>query len=223
MSADPAPDRADHHDPYTGFPPGFFARDDERPDADFYGPPRLVTHIDDAATAAVGDLYAELGIDGSARAPRRVLDLMSSWVSHFRTPPAELVVLGMNADELAANPAATERVVHDLNADPRLPLPDDDVDAAVCCVSIDYLTRPIEVLAEVGRVLRPGGTLAVTFSDRCFPTKAVRGWLLTDDAQHGTIVAELVRRTGRFTEPVVELRTEPGVGDPLYAVVATAR
>jgi SAM-dependent methyltransferase len=210
-------------DPYAGFPAGFFTRDDERPDADFYGPPRLVTHIDDAAVAAVGDLYAELGIDGSARAPRRVLDLMSSWVSHFRTPPAELVVLGMNADELAANPAATERVVHDLNADPRLPLPDDDVDAAVCCVSIDYLTRPIEVLAEVGRVLRPGGTLAITFSNRCFPTKAVRGWLLTDDAQHGTIVAELVRRTGRFTEPVVELRTEPGVGDPLYAVVATAR
>ncbi|MEX5719272.1 class I SAM-dependent methyltransferase [Geodermatophilus maliterrae] len=210
-------------DPYAGFPAGFFTRDDERPDADFYGPPRLVTHIDDAAVAAVGDLYAELGIDGSARAPRRVLDLMSSWVSHFRTPPAELVVLGMNADELAANPAATERVVHDLNADPRLPLPDDDVDAAVCCVSIDYLTRPIEVLTEVGRVLRPGGTLAITFSNRCFPTKAVRGWLLTDDAQHGTIVAELVRRTGRFSEPVVELRTEPGVGDPLYAVVATAR
>ena len=210
-------------DPYAGFPAGFFARADEQPDGFFYGPPRLVTHIDDAAIAAVGDLYAELGIDGSAPAPCRVLDLMSSWVSHFHTPPAELVVLGMNAAELAANPAATERVVHDLNADPRVPLPDDDVDAAVCCVSIDYLTRPIEVLAEVGRVLRPGGTLAITFSNRCFPTKAVRGWLLTDDAQHGAIVAELVRRTGRFGEPDVSLRTEPGAGDPLYAVVATAR
>ena len=210
-------------DPYSGFPPGFFARADEQPDALFYGPPRLVTHIDDAAIAAVGDLYAELGIDGSSPAPRRVLDLMSSWVSHFRTPPAELVVLGMNAEELAANTAATERIVHDLNADPRVPLPDDDVDAAVCCVSIDYLTRPIEVLAEVGRVLRPGGTLAVTFSNRCFPTKAVRGWLLTEDAKHGAIVAALVRRTGRFTEPDVSLRTAPGVGDPLWAVVATAR
>jgi SAM-dependent methyltransferase len=210
-------------DPYAGFPSGFFARADETPDGLFYAPQRLVTHIDDAAVAAVGDLYAELGIDGSAPAPRRVLDLMSSWVSHFRTPPAELVVLGMNAEELAANPAATERVVHDLNADPRVPLPDDDVDAAVCCVSIDYLTRPIEVLAEVGRVLRPGGTLAVTFSNRCFPTKAVRGWLLTDDVQHGAIVAELVRRTGRFGEPDVALRTTPGAGDPLWAVVATAR
>jgi SAM-dependent methyltransferase len=210
-------------DPYAGFPPGFFARADESPDSDFYGPPRLVTHIDDAAIAAVGELYAELGIDGSAPRPVRVLDLMSSWVSHFRTPPAELVVLGMNAAELAANDAATERVVHDLNADPRLPLPDRDVDAAVCCVSVDYLTRPIEVLAEVARVLRPGGTLAVTYSNRCFPTKAVRGWLLTDDEQHGALVAELVRRAGGFTEPEVSLRTRPGRGDPLWAVTARRR
>jgi SAM-dependent methyltransferase len=208
-------------DPYAGFPPGFFDRADDAPDPVFYGPPRLVTHIDDRAIAAVGALYAELGIDGSAPGPRRVLDLMSSWVSHFRTPPSELVVLGMNADELAANPAATERLVHDLNADPRVPLPDADVDAAVCCVSIDYLTRPIEVLADVGRVLRPGGPLAITYSNRCFPTKAVRGWLATDDEQHGVVVAELVRRTGLFDEPRVTLRTPPGRGDPLYAVTAT--
>jgi SAM-dependent methyltransferase len=208
-------------DRYAAFPAGFFDRADDRPDAVFYAPTRLVTHIDDAAIAAVGELYAELGIDGTAPAPRRVLDLMSSWVSHFRTPPAELVVLGMNADELAANRAATEQLVHDLNADPRIPLPDGDVDAVACCVSIDYLTRPIEVLAEAGRVLRPGGLLAVTFSNRCFPTKAVRGWLATDDDQHGRVVAELVRRTGLFDEPRVQLRTPPGVGDPLYAVTAT--
>ena len=208
-------------DRYAGFPAGFFDRADDRPDAVFYAPTRLVTHIDDAAIAAVGELYAELGIDGAAPGPRRVLDLMSSWVSHFRTPPAELVVLGMNADELAANRAATEQLVHDLNADPRIPLPDGDVDAVACCVSIDYLTRPIEVLAEAGRVLRPGGLLAVTFSNRCFPTKAVRGWLATDDDQHGRVVAELVRRTGLFDEPRVQLRTPPGVGDPLYAVTAT--
>ena len=200
---------------YDGFPAGFFDRADPEPDDVFYRPPRLVTHIDAGAIAAVGDLYAELGLTG------RVLDLMSSWVSHFRTPPAELVVLGMNATELDANPDATERIVHDLNTDPRIPLPDADVDAAVCCVSVDYLTRPIEVLTEVARVLRPGGSVAITYSNRCFPTKAVRGWLSLDDAGRGELIAELLRRAG-FDEPRIELRTPPrSYGDPLWAVTAT--
>ena len=201
---------------YEGFPAGFFDRADPGPDDRFYRSPRLVTHIDAGAIAAVGDLYAELGLGG----PARVLDLMSSWVSHFRVPPAELVVLGLNRAELDANPAATERIVHDLNADPRIPLPDRDVDAVVCCVSVDYLTRPVEVLAEAARVLRPGGTVAITYSNRCFPTKAVRGWLGLGDADRGRLVAELLRRAGGFTEPTVALRTRADQpGDPLWAVV----
>lgn len=208
---------ADDH----GFPPGFFDRDDPGQDDEFYAPPRLVTHIDDGAIAAVGALYADLGIDGSAHEPRHVLDLMSSWVSHFRTPPAELTVLGMNEVELAANGAASARVVQDLNVDPVLPFDDETFDAVVCCVSIDYLTRPVEVLQEAARVLRPGGVVALTFSDRCFPTKAVHGWLATDDEGRCAIVAEYLRRAGGFTEAEVSLRTPPrSWGDPLYAVVA---
>jgi hypothetical protein len=117
-------------DPHTTFPDGFFARFDESDDADFYGPARLVTHIDDAAIAAVGDLYEELGV--GARGEGDVLDLMSSWVSHFPAPPRHLRVLGMNAAELDANPAAAARIVHDLNASPQAPLPDESVDDAVC-------------------------------------------------------------------------------------------
>ena len=205
------------------FPSWFFDRDDPTPDDRFYAPSRLVTHIDDVAVAAVGDLYAELGLDGSAPQPRRVLDLMSSWVSHLRTAPTELVVLGMNARELEANPMASERIVQDLNVDPRLPFPDADFDAVLCCVSVDYLTRPVEVLAEAARVLRPGAPVVITFSNRCFPTKAVHGWLATDDAGRGAIVVEFLRRAGGFTEGELSLRTPGGRryrGDPLYAVVA---
>jgi len=204
----------------------FFDRDDPTPDNRFYAVPRLVTHIDDGAIRAVGDLYAELGLDGSAPEPRRVLDLMSSWVSHLHRAPAELVVLGMNAAELQANPMATERIVQDLNADPRLPFADDSFDAVLCCVSIDYLTRPTEVLAEAARVLKPGAPVVITFSDRCFPTKAIHGWLGTDDAGRCAIVAHYLRVAGGFTEPEVSRRTPPRTsgrhGDPLYAVVARA-
>lgn len=205
------------------FPSWFFDRDDPSGDKVFYRPPRLVTHIDDGAVAAVGELYAELGIDGSTAEPQRVLDLMSSWVSHLRSAPDELVVLGMNAAELAANPMATERVVWDLNLDPTLPFADRTFDAVLCCVSIDYLTRPVEVLIEAARVLRPGAPLALTFSNRCFPTKAIHGWLSTDENGRCAIVAEYVRRSGAFGEPEVSIRTPTDRryrGDPLYAVVA---
>jgi SAM-dependent methyltransferase len=207
------------------YPIWFFNRDDTTPDDRFYLPPRLVTHIDEGAVAAVGALYAELGVDGSAPQPGRVLDLMSSWVSHLRTAPAELVVLGMNPRELAANPMASERVVQDLNLDPELPFEDASFDAVLCCVSVDYLVRPVEVLAEAARVLRPGAPLVLTFSNRCFPTKAIHGWLATDETGRCSIAADYVRRAGGFDEPEVTLRTPAGRyrGDPLYAVVARRR
>ncbi len=198
------------------FPEGFFRRTDESPDTAFYGPPRLVTHIDDRAIAAVGAVYEHVGAQG------RVLDLMSSWISHFRTPPAALTVLGMNASELSANQAASARVVHDLNTSPELPFADGSFDAATCCVSVDYLVRPVEVFRSVARVLVPGGVFVLTFSNRCFPTKAIHGWLATDDNGHVHIVAEYFRRAGGWSTPQGMLATPPATpGDPLYAVWAT--
>jgi SAM-dependent methyltransferase len=200
---------------HDDFPIGFFDRADPADDGSFYAPPRLVTHIDEGAIAAVSALYEELSLDGA------VLDLMGSWVSHFRRPPDELTVLGMNAAELEANPAASAIAVHDLNIDPHLPFADESFDHAVCCVSVDYLVRPVEVFADVARVVRPGGAFACAFSNRCFPTKAIRGWLASSDAEHCEIVAEYFRRGGGWDEPIVDRRT--GLdhrGDPLFAVWA---
>ena len=200
------------------YPAGFFDRADPSDDAAFYAEPRLLTHIDDRAIAAVGALYEQLGLAGTA-----VIDLMSSWVSHFKqgAEPAELAVLGMNADELAANPLATRTVLHDLHTDPALPFPDESFDHATCCVSVDYLTQPVTVFREVARVLRPGGLFVVTFSNRLFPTKAIRGWLSTDSIGHCRIVESYFANAGGFDAPTTQLRTtmtEPG--DPLFAVFA---
>jgi SAM-dependent methyltransferase len=202
----------------AGFPPGFFDRADPDTDAAFYRVPRIVTHIDDAAIDAVGALYEELGLDGD------VLDLMSSWVSHFRRAPRHLTVLGMNAAELARNPQAADAVVHDLNADPELPFAADSFAAAVCCVSVDYLVQPVAVFRDVARVLRPGAPFVCTFSNRCFPTKAIRGWLYASDAEHGKIVAEYFRQADAWEDPVVQRRTAADHrGDPLWAVWAHRR
>ena len=195
-----------------GFPDGFFSRADEFDDAVFYEPVRLVTHIDDRAITAVGDTYQELGISG------RVLDLMGSWISHFPTPPDELVVLGMNRTELDANPMAESVVVHDLNTTPQLPFLDDSFDHVVCAVSVDYLTQPIDVFVDVARVLRPGGTFVCTFSNRCFPTKAIRGWLMASEPMRCDIVSSYFELAGSFEPARIALQTENGPGDPLYAV-----
>ena len=201
------------------FPPHLFRRSDESPDAEFYRTPRLVTHIDDAAIAAVTQLYREHLPPGG-----RVLDLMSSWVSHL--PPevdyAAVAGLGMNGVELSKNPRLTDRVVHDLNADPTLPFADECFDAAACCVSIDYLTRPAEVVREVGRVLARGGPFVVTFSNRCFPTKAVAAWHQLDDAGHVELVEGYFAAAGNFGQTERFDRSPPRklLGrDPLYAVV----
>ena len=198
------------------WPPGFFDRQDQGDDADFYAPSRLVTHIDDDAIAAVSELYDELGVpDG------RVLDLMSSWVSHLsRKPSGGLVALGMNIIELQANPMADQVVVRDLNVDPRLPFDDGSFDSVLCCVSIDYLIHPVEVLREVARVLRPGGVVVLTFSNRCFPTKTIRGWLATDEIGRVAIVRAYVEEAG-FKGVTTALRTKRRSGrDPLYAAWA---
>ncbi len=194
-----------------------FRRYDETSDSDFYRSPRLVTHIDDAAIGAVTRLYRERFPVGGA-----VLDLMSSWVSHL--PPeatySRVAGLGMNEAELRANPRLSEFVVQSLNDDPRLPFDDAVFDACGICVSIQYLTDPITVLREAGRVCRAGAPIVITFSNRCFPTKAVAVWQMVSDTDHLKLVAHYLDAAGNW-ENIEMLDRSPGPGhDPLFAVVA---
>ncbi|MDR3511650.1 MAG: methyltransferase domain-containing protein [Caulobacteraceae bacterium] len=196
-------------------PPSAFAKEDRGDDLDFYAEPRLVTHIDETAIAALTGFYRQVLPAGGV-----VLDLMSSWVSHLPEDVAyaEVIGHGMNAEELAANPRLTRRFVQDLNRDPVLPLADASLDAAMICVGIQYLERPAAVLREVARALKPGAPVVVSFSNRCFPTKAVAVWLALDDAGHARLVDLYLRRAG-FDEVRVEPLVPGGASDPLIAVV----
>jgi len=199
------------------FPPAAYAREDESGDDGFYVMPRMVVHIDDGAIAALGRLYSEiLPVAG------RILDLMSSWRSHLPPAPGEreVVGLGLNAEEMADNPQLTSHVVHDVNRDPRLPFADAAFDGVVCAVSVQYVIHPVLLFREVGRVLRPGAPFVVSFSNRCFPTKAVAVWLGSTDAQHVMLVRAYFEAAGGFTDAQEEDRSPPDDGDPLFAVWA---
>jgi hypothetical protein len=198
-------------------PSGAFTKLDAEDDEFFYEPPRLVCHIDDGAIAALTAFYRSLlPPDGV------LLDLMSSWVSHL--PPEidykEVIGHGMNATELAANPRLSRWFIQNLNREPKLPLADASLDAAMICVSIQYLQQPVAVLREVGRLLRQGSPLVVSFSNRCFWTKAVAIWRALDDEGHARLVERYLRDAGfariethRLAEWVED------VSDPMFAVV----
>lgn len=200
----------------TVFPSEAFARRDEAPDDEFYRFERLVTHLDAAAVAAVTQLYRQFLPAGGA-----VLDLMSSWVSHLpaEVQYARVAGLGMNARELAQNPRLTEPgVVQNLNENPQLPYGTAEFDAAGICVSVQYLTQPVAVFTELARVLRPGAPLVVTFSNRCFPDKAVYAWQALDDAGHAGLVKHYFEAAG-FGPAEIYAHRRP-YGDPLFGVVA---
>lgn len=198
-------------------PPTFFERLDTSADALFYAAPRLVNHIDDATITALSDYYLELLKPGAD-----VLDLMSSWVSHLPVEPAlgRVAGLGMNAEELIANPRLTEHCVHDLNVQPCLPFATASFDQALIAVSIQYLIQPVEVLTDIARVLRPAGRLVVAMSHRCFPTKAIRAFHGIDGDQRMRLVAEYFTETNAFSQAECIDRS-PKLGDPLWLVTAT--
>jgi SAM-dependent methyltransferase len=202
------------------FRPEHFARLDESPDAEFYSFPRKVVHIDDAAIATVKQLFREV-----LPANGVVLDLLSSWRSHWPEgfPRQRLVGLGLNAEEMADNPDLDDYVVHDVNAEPQLPFETATFDAVAITVSIQYLTRPLEVFREVNRILKPGGLFVVIFSNRMFPTKAVAIWRALDDQQHLELVQAYFRAAGNFVALTAQDRTPAAIityTDPVYVVMA---
>lgn len=199
----------------THLQPGFFRRLDDSDDELFYLAPRFVVHIDDAAIRTVGEIYL-------SRLPRggAILDLMSSWRSHLppELQPARVAGLGLNRPEMEDNPALSEIVTHNLNRTPQLPFDDASFDGAVLTVSVQYLVHPLEVFAEVERVLKPGAPFIVTFSNRMFPTKAVAIWVNATEQQRVDLAGYYFTHSAAF-EKIETVDRSSGETDPVWAVL----
>lgn len=211
---------------------GAYLRADEADDTAFYARPRLLPHLDSTALAHLASLYRRFVKPGM-----RVLDLMISWQSHL---PDELTGLqatgvGLNAEALAANPRLSRRLIHDLNREPRLPFDQGEFDLVLCSLSVEYLLRPIEVFAEVARVLKPGAAFVLSFSQRWFPPKAVRIWTHLHPFERIGLVLDYFKRSAEYRDAGSEtLRGLPrprqdryagrvALSDPLYVVWALWR
>src|SRR3954462_6460356 len=173
------------------FPAGFF----DRATTERRGRARL----DDAAVAAVRDLYSDLEIDG------RVLDLCGASTEHFDLPPDELLQFAGDAEE-------------------PLPYADESFDDVLCSSGVAGMTRPLETFAEVARVLKSGGRFVCTFASDFYPPATIRGWAQTDDTGRVRLVRKYFERTPAFGGAESDLRTSlTGTGDRLWAVWAIRR
>lgn len=200
---------------------------DDSNDKQFYADPRFVTHVDEGFIQQLSDLYRD-----RLQPNTRIFDMMSSWVSHL---PAEMEFAyveghGLNAEELARNPRLDHYFVQDLNENPQLPLPDQDFDAVLNTVSVQYLQYPEAVLTEVHRILKPGGIAIISFSNRMFYQKAIQVWRDGTEASRVELVKHYFESVPGFSSPEVIARQSQapallqwlgvGGGDPFYAVIA---
>ncbi len=200
---------------------------DETEDTDFYSIPRFVTHVDEGFIDQLTQLYRE-----ELTPNTRILDLMSSWVSHL---PDDLEFdhvegHGMNYEELAKNPQLDDYFVQNLNKNPQLSLKDNDFDAVLITVSVQYLQYPEAIFSEIYRILKPGGKVIVSFSNRMFYQKAIAAWRDNSEAGRVELVKKYVQSLPGFGTPKVVATQSPipgflqmlglAGGDPFYAVIA---
>lgn len=200
---------------------------DSSDDRQFYAFPRFVTHVDEGFIQQLTDLYRD-----RLQPQTRILDLMSSWVSHL---PDEIAFEhveghGLNEEELAKNRRLDHYWVQDLNQTLQLPFEDRTFDAVLNCVSIQYLQYPDAIFSEIHRILKPGGVLIVSFSNRMFYQKAIQIWRDGTDQTRLKLVKQYIQAVSGFTAPelIVRLPKVPallqlmgwGAGDPFYAAIA---
>jgi SAM-dependent methyltransferase len=205
------------------FKPEDFLRADQQDDGSFYAIPRFVYHIDEPAVASLTQYYRNNIPKGSS-----ILDICSSWVSHypleFPSTMKRISATGMNALELKANDQLTDFKPKNLNIESILPYEDNSFDVVTCVVSIDYLINPIEVLKEVHRVLKPGGKVILSQSNRCFPSKAIAMWLQMNDRQHLELINGYFQYAGGFKErKAFDITASDGPNeyrDPMFIIEA---
>ena len=200
---------------------------DDTDDTQFYSMPRFVTHVDEGFIDQLTQLYSD-----HLQPNTRILDMMSSWVSHL---PEEIEFAhveghGLNAEELARNRRLNHYFVQNLNENPKFPLPAEDFDAVLNCVSVQYLQYPDAVFFEIHRILKPGGLAIISFSNRMFFQKAISAWRDGTEASRVELVKSYFQSVPGFSPPEVIARQSAapsflqmlgiGSGDPFYAVIA---
>lgn len=175
--------------PFEGLDKSSFSRLDQTADTIFYKAPRFTEHVDQNAVRLMNEFISQDVLKESDT----ILDLCTSWTSHIDQSTVDQLKikrisgLGMNEEEMKKNSILNDYTVVDLNTSPdvKLPYKDQSFNVVLCQLSIDYLIHPLEVMKEVGRVLKPGGKVVILFSNRLFIQKVRKRMSLLHTGFHG--------------------------------------
>jgi len=200
---------------------------DTTEDEYFYSFPRFVTHVDDNFIKTLTNLYRT-----KLKPNMKILDLMSSWVSHL---PDEIKFShieghGMNEEELQKNPKLDHYFIQNLNKNPQFPLADQEFDAVLIAVSIQYLQYPEAILSEIHRILKPDGIVIISFSNRMFYQKAITAWRDNNEETRVKLVEYYLKSIEGFSQPEIIIKPSNlpsflqmlGISgtDPFYALIS---
>ncbi len=214
--------------------PDAFTTQDGSDESSFFGTPSFEPFWDTTALSEVSSLYDDLLSDGMD-----ILDLMAgahSPLQECSIAPASVFCAGLNPEELEANPICTQRQVLNVNEEHALDgFPDARFDAVLIHAAIEYVTRPDNLMQQVARILKPGGHIIISFSNRSVQGKVIRVWSELNEFERLALVLSYLRNThsfhqfngysmrGRFRPEQDRLSDQLLYSDPVYAVWATRK
>jgi SAM-dependent methyltransferase len=173
-----------------------FSRLDPGNDSVFFKQPDLQPFWDRNALQQVSQLYQALIPTGA-----KVLDLMAGVHSPLQEAEVDVdsvTCAGLNETELEHNPVCTQHRVLDVNAIDALPFDDALFDVVLIHAAIEYVINPDMLFAEIQRILKPGGRVIISFSNRSVAEKTIQLWSGAHEFERPGIVLAYLRTTGGF-------------------------
>ena len=198
---------------------------DNNPDELFYFKPKFTHHLDSCFRKRLTSLY-----QSEIKPNSKVLDLMSSWVSHLPIgiKYKEGVGHGLNNEELKANEALDNYWIQNLNSNQELPFKDNIFDICLIVAGWQYLQYPEFIAKELSRISVNGGKLIISFSNRAFWNKATMIWSESTDFQRIEYISKVLNNNGWKVEKVItESDKKPRImglfsiqNDPFFSVIS---